>query len=112
VNPGGDEFIGEPVFPAPGAFDTEGPSRGEPALPRRFTWRGRGYRVVALLGAWKSDGPGRGGLRRYLRRHWFRVLTEPPAVMTLYFDRQARHRKRPKARWWLYTRAPAPDPPT
>jgi len=39
----------------------------------------------------------------YLRRHWYRILTEPPAVMTIYCDRQAKDRRHPKARWWVYT---------
>ena len=104
----GETFVGEEIVPAPGGFGTGGPSRREPALPRQFSWRGTEYRVVGLLGKWKSDGPCRSGSpERYLRRHWYRVLTAPPAVMTLYFDRQPRLPKRPKARWWLYTVAPA-----
>ncbi len=39
----------------------------------------------------------------YLRRHWYKVLTDPPAIMTICCDRQAKNRKRPKARWWVYT---------
>ena len=39
----------------------------------------------------------------YLRRHWYKVLTDPPMIMTIYCDRQAKNRKKPKARWWVYT---------
>jgi len=43
----------------------------------------------------------------YLRRHWYKVLTNPPMIMTIYCDRQAKNRKRHKARWWVYTIEPA-----
>jgi len=29
--------------------------------------------------------------------------------MTIYFDRQAKDRSKPKARWWIYTVAEAED---
>ena len=38
-----------------------------------------------------------------MRRHWYRIRTEPGGEMTVYCDRQARQRSRPKARWWVYT---------
>jgi hypothetical protein len=38
----------------------------------------------------------------YLRRHWFELLATPGERMTLYCERQARSRSKPKARWWLY----------
>jgi hypothetical protein len=31
--------------------------------------------------------------------------------MTIYCDRQAKDRKRPKARWWVYTVEPGPGDP-
>jgi hypothetical protein len=31
------------------------------------------------------------------------VRTADGRTMTLYFERQPRSRKRPKARWWLFT---------
>jgi hypothetical protein len=99
-----EEFVGEPMIPAPGTGHAPAMARGEPGLPTRFTWRGREYRITGVIRQWKSSGPCRsGGGEIYLRRHWHRVLTDPPAVMTVYCDRQAKDRKHPKARWWVYT---------
>jgi phosphoribosylglycinamide formyltransferase-1 len=99
-----EEFVSEELKPMAGTADTAAMSRGEAGLPGRFTWRGREYRVAGVIRKWKSSGPCRsGGGERYLRRHWYRVLTEPPAIMTVYYERQARLPKRPKARWWIYT---------
>ena len=86
----GERFVGEALIPEAGSFETAGPSRREPGLPARFTWRGRQYRIVALMGKWKADGPCRSGAAEmYLRRHWYKIRTDPEAVMTIYFDRQA-----------------------
>jgi len=104
-----EDFIGEEMVPAPGTADAAGMSRGEPGLPGRFTWRGRPYRVVGVVKAWKSSGPCRsGGGEVYLRRHWYRIVTDPQAVLTVYFERQARSAKRPKARWWIYSACSRP----
>ena len=100
----GETFVGEELIPVAGTFATGGMTRREPGLPERFTWRGREYRIVGLSGKWKSDGPCRNGSdEKYLRRHWFRVVTDPAAVMTIYFDRQPKDRGKPRARWWIYT---------
>ncbi|MDD4889199.1 MAG: DUF6504 family protein [Phycisphaerae bacterium] len=102
--PAREEFIGERIEPVPGTGDAAAMARGEPGLPGRFAWRGVEYRVLGLMKAWKTSGPCRNGSDElYLRRHWFQVVTEPAAVMTIYFDRQARDRKKPTARWWLYS---------
>jgi len=98
------EFICEELTPAACSGDAAAMARGEPGLPGRFTWRGAEYRVAGLIRKWKTSGPCRSGAAEmYLRRHWYRILTEPPAVMTIYCDRQAKNRKRPKARWWVYS---------
>lgn len=98
------EFVCEPLEPVAGTFDAGPMSRGEPGLPARFRWRGQEYRVVEVAKRWKSSGPCRHGSEEmYLRRHWFEIITEPRARMTVYFDRQARDRSRPKARWWVYS---------
>jgi hypothetical protein len=39
----------------------------------------------------------------YLRRHWFEILTDSGMRMTIYCERQARNRGKPKARWWIYS---------
>ena len=109
----GEEFIGEAILPVPGSGDAATASRGEPGVPHEFDWRGRRYRLAGIVRAWKTSGPCRHGSgEMYLRRHWYRVLTDPPAIMTLYCDRQSRLPRRPKARWWLYTIEPATDPGT
>jgi hypothetical protein len=100
----GAEFVSEELTPVAATGDPAGMARGEPGLPGRFAWRGREYRVVRVIKQWKSSGPCRNGSDElYLRKHWFQFATDPPAVMTVYFDRQARNRRRPKARWFLYT---------
>ena len=98
---GGEEFVSEPVEPKPGSFDAAAMSRGEPGLPKEFTWRGTRYAVARLLSTWKTSTADRGEM--YLRRHWFRVETATGEQMTLYCERQARNLKKPKARWWVYT---------
>ena len=98
------EFIDERIIPVPGAGDAAAMARGEPGLPARFIWRGREYRIAGLIEKWKTSGPCRSGAAEvYLRRHWYKVLTDGPAVMTIYCDRQAKDRKRPKRRWWVYS---------
>ena len=107
--PDHEQFIGEPMVPARGTADPAGMARGEPGLPARFTWRGRGYRVLGVVKAWKSSGPCRSGCGEvYLRRHWYRIVTDPRAVLTVYFERQARSAKRSKARWWIYSACTGP----
>lgn len=99
-----EEFICEEMTPVPGTGDVAAMSRREPGLPGRFTWRGDEYRIAGVIRKWTSSGPCRsGGGEMYLRRHWYKVLTDSPTVMTIYCDRQAKNRKRPKARWWIYT---------
>jgi phosphoribosylglycinamide formyltransferase-1 len=100
-----EHFVGEQVHPEPGSFaGAAAMARGQPGLPARFTWRDTSFAVVELLRQWTTTGPCRHGSgERYVRRHWFQVQVSPTAVMTLYMDRQARDRRRPKARWWLYS---------
>jgi hypothetical protein len=100
-----EHLISERVTPVPGTGLASTAARGEPALPAEFTWREQPYRVVEILSAWKTTGPcSHGSAEQYVRRHWYRVRTEPDGiVMTLYFDRQARKAGHPKDRWWLYS---------
>lgn len=103
----GDEaFVSEAVAPEAGTFDASAMARGEPGLPRVFTWRGRRFEVAQVLATWKTSTADRGEM--YLRRHWYEVLAASGERMTLYCERQARNRTRAKARWWLYTFRP-PD---
>ncbi len=99
-----ERFVSEPVQPTEGTFDPTAMTRGEPGLPRQFTWRDEEYTVADVLEAWKEDGPCKSGSSEmYLRKHWFRVATEQGVEMTLYFQRQPRSKRQGKTRWWLYT---------
>ena len=106
-----EEFVSEEMTPAAGTGDAGAMARGEPGIPARFTWRDRQYGLVGVIETWKTSSPCKhGGGEMYLRRHWYRILTDPPAVMTVYCQRQAprsKSAKRRKARWWIYTVAPA-----
>ena len=105
-----EKFVCEQITPAPGSGDTSAMARGEPGLPASFTWRGTEYRIAGVIEKWKTSSPCKSGAAEmYLRRHWYRVLTEPQAVMTIYFDRQAKDRSRPKARWFIYSIAPGDE---
>ena len=99
-----EEFISEPITPAPGSADTRAMARGEPGLPDRFTWRDLEYRVVETLSVWKTSSREGGVGELYLRRHWYKVLTDRGDRLTLYCERQTRNRARPKARWFIYSR--------
>jgi hypothetical protein len=99
-----EEFISEPIEPLTGTFDTAAMTRGEPGLPGRFKWRDREYAVVDVIEAWKETGPCRsGGPEMYLRKHWYKIITEDGTEMTVYFERQPRSKRSNKVRWWLYT---------
>jgi hypothetical protein len=97
------QFVSESIEPVAGSFITKATAGGEPALPLRFVWRGATYEVAQVLSAWKATGPSKESVReRYLRKHWFRVLTTTGAEMEIYFERQARGRQI-RQRWWLAT---------
>jgi hypothetical protein len=99
-----DQFISEAITPEESSFEL--PSViGEPALPRRFKWRGRTYEVREVVRAWKEHEPDRthGGGELYLRKHWFDVRVADGSVMKIYFQRQPTSRRAAKARWWLYS---------
>lgn len=99
-----EEFVCEEMHPVADTFDAAGMARGEPGLPGRFVWRETEYRVAGVMRTWKTSGHCRNGSdEMYLRRHWFQIITEPHAVMTVYCDRQAKDRKNPKRRWWVYS---------
>ncbi len=99
-----EEFISEPIEPLAGTFDMAAMTRGEPGLPGRFKWRDKEYAVADVLEAWKETGPCRsGGPEMYLRKHWYKFITDDGTEMTIYFERQPRSKHRKKVRWWLYT---------
>ena len=109
---GSEEFVSEQMIPVAGTGDAAAMSRGEPGLPQRFTWRRTQYRLAGLISKWKTSGQCHSGSSEmYLRRHWYKILTDPPMLMTIYCDRQTKTTRRPKACWWVYTveRIESPD---
>ena len=103
-----EQFVSEEMTPVAGTGDASAMARGEVGLPSRFTWRDTEYGLVWVMESWKTSSPcSHGGGEMYLRRHWYRILTDPPAIMTVYCQRQTKNPKRPKARWWIYTIEPA-----
>ena len=103
------QFICEPLTPAPGSADIAAMAKGEPGLPERFTWRDCEDRIAGLIEKWNSYGSCKSSSRSkemYLRRHWYKVLTDPPMIMTIYCDRQAKNRAKPKSRWFVHTVEP------
>ena len=99
-----EEFISELIEPVVGSGDAAAMVAGAPGLPGRFVWRGREYVVVAVLRCWKESGACRSGsAERYLRKHWYKLMTDDGLEMTVYFERQGRGRAQQKKRWWLYS---------
>jgi hypothetical protein len=97
------QFISEPLIPVMGTFDTAAMARGEPGVPRRFTWRKRDYELLTVTGTWKTSAAKHGEREVYLRRHWFSIATTDGMQLTIYCDRQAQRGKDPKRRWWVYS---------
>jgi hypothetical protein len=101
----GKSFVGEPIMPKPGTFDTAAMATGGPGLPRVFTWRDRDYEVASVLQTWRTREPGVGLDRdsMYVRKHWYRIKTKSGEVMTIYFDRKPLGgRGKHKERWFLF----------
>ena len=99
-----EAFVSEELKPVAGTAMASMAARGQPGLPQRFHWRKREYRVMAVLEEWKTTGPCTSGSdEQYVRRHWYRISTEPHALMTVYCDRQAKDRRNPKSRWFVYS---------
>ena len=97
-----ERFISEPLRPVEAGADTTAMAGGGPGLPKAFTWRAETVQVARLLRTWRETGHCRHGSgERYVRKHWFEVVTTDRRVMRLYFERQAR-RGRITARWWLF----------
>ncbi len=81
-------------------------ARGEPGVPKAFSWRGERFEVARIVATKRAMGEDRGDV--YLRRHYYEVETTDALRMALYFERNPSDRSKRKA-WWLYTVA-FPDP--
>lgn len=96
------QFIGEEIVPLVDEFDYSASAPGEPAIPRKFTWRRETIEIRHILRKWKSSSGCRHGSKdRYVRRHWYEIRTMDNRVMTIYFDRQFRDPRGQKRGWWL-----------
>lgn len=98
-------FVGEPISPRSGAFDTSSMATGAPGLPAQFTWRKQEHSIAEVLETWKSTGACRSGSQdRYVRKHWYKIRTTTGEVMVVHCDRQPpRSGSKTKNRWTLYT---------
>ena len=97
------EFISAAIAPVGATIDAIRMSTGEPGLPRQFRWRSQTIQIARVLKTWRETGPcHHGSGERYVRKHWFEVLTDSGEIMKIYFERQARSRTK-KSRWWLFT---------
>jgi len=92
------QFVSEALTASAETIDTGGLSRGEPPLPRDFTWRDERLAVRDVVRTWRSMTTDRGDT--YLARHWYELALADGRTAVVYFDRKAH---RGQARWWLYT---------
>jgi ribosomal-protein-alanine N-acetyltransferase len=93
-------FVSERISPEAGSADLNAMARGEPGVPRAFTWRDSRFEVAHVLATERDMGKDRGDV--YVRRHYFDLETTDLLRMRLYFERNPKDRTKPKA-WWLYT---------
>ena len=97
-----EKFISEAIEPSTDLLDTSRMAIGEPGIPLEFIWRGRNIRVVEVRKCWKETGPCRHGSdERYVRKHWFEVVSDSGETMKIYFERQPKGGRK-SSRWWLF----------
>ena len=96
-------FVSEAIKPVVATANTKAMAIGGPGFPREFIWRGEPLRIAAVLRTWRETGPCKhGSSESYVRKHWFEVETTSNQRARIYFERQARGRKRTN-RWWLFS---------
>ena len=97
------QFVSASIKPVPGSIEPSPMGGGEPSLPREFQWGSQTIRIVHVMKTWRETGPCRHGSgERYVRKHWFEVVTDSGDTMKIYFERQAKSHQI-KTRWWLFT---------
>ena len=95
-----ERFIGEPVDVPAAAFDASVMEGGLPGVPSVFVWRGREYRVSAVLSSRRTLRRCRNGsTERYVGRHEFRLQTECGMELTMYLLRSVSKRDK----WTLFS---------
>ncbi len=104
-----EQFISAAIQPVAGTFDASQMAAGEPGLPWQFRWKTQTISVARVLKTWRETGPcHHGSGERYVRKHWFEVLTDSGDKMKIYFERQPRS-PRNRSRWWLFTIDPSQE---
>lgn len=99
-----ERFVSELIIPVKGTFDTKAMSRGEPGFPARFYWGRMEYTVGKIVQKWKEPTPCKSGSReKYVRKHWYKIVTTNGVVMKIYFERKSMPKGQTKRRWWLYS---------
>lgn len=93
-------FVSEPITPEAGSGAVDSMARGEPGLPRAFSWRGQRFEVAQVLEQGKSRGEDRGDV--YVRKHWYDLETTSGIRMRVYFDRNPGRSGSKESRWWVY----------
>jgi len=98
-----ERFVSEALIPVVSTCDTARMAVGEPGLPREFLWRGQTIEIDAVLRTWRETGKcHHGSPERYVRKHWFEVVTTTKDTLKIYFERQPR-RGRKEPRWCLFS---------
>ncbi|MCK9276057.1 MAG: DUF6504 family protein [Syntrophales bacterium] len=98
-----ERFVSEAIRPVTATCDTARMAAGEPGLPGEFVWKDDIIRIAAVLRTWRETGLCRhGSSERYVRKHWYEIVTTSGTVMKIYFERQARSKSR-NFRWWLFS---------
>jgi len=93
-------FVSESIEPEAGSADIAAMSRGEPGLPRAFTWRGTRYEIQTIVSTRRTTGTDRGDV--YVRKHLYEIVTACGKRMTIYFERNPTNKTARNKRWWLY----------
>ncbi len=101
----GSGFVSEAIKPVKGTYDTARMASGEPGMPHEFDWRKERFRVQKVIRTWKDTGTCRNGSTdRYIRKHWFEIVTVSGQAMTIYFERTPRRGSAAMSeRWWLFS---------
>jgi phosphoribosylglycinamide formyltransferase-1 len=99
-----ERFVSEQLRPFPEELNITSAVAGEPAIPRKFKWRGDTIEVAEVIRKWKTTSPcTHGSDERYVRKHWYEIETVDGRYLRIYFERQARSRRERKKRWWVFS---------
>ncbi|MCZ6678900.1 MAG: DUF6504 family protein [Candidatus Poribacteria bacterium] len=91
------KLISEPIKVSGSGFNPAAMAAGSPGTPISFDWRNRTYEIVRIEDQWKKVNH-----EGYVRRHYFRVVTQDGSRFEIYCERKARSVRQQKMRWWIY----------